>query len=104
VTTTVGERAEVQLQIGPSGIAGIVVDAKGKPVANAEVWLNYCCEAGPVLVESKGTLTDDEGRFGIETPRGEFVLSVRRDKDDDFDDADDARVQGGARDVRLVLP
>jgi len=32
------------------------------------------------------------------------VLSVRRDRDDDFDDADDVRVQGGARDVRLVLP
>jgi RNA polymerase sigma factor (sigma-70 family) len=104
VTVAVGERAQVELPIGPSGIAGIVVDPKGKPVANADVWLNYCCEPGPVLVSGTRAMTDDQGRFGIETPRGTFTLSMRRDRDDDFDDADDVRVQGGSRDVRLVLP
>jgi hypothetical protein len=94
----------VQLAIGPAGVAGVVVDGKGVPIANAEVWLNHCCEPGPTLVGGASAFTDGRGRFGIETPRGDFVLSVRRDTDDDYDDADDVRVQGGARDVRLVLP
>jgi protocatechuate 3,4-dioxygenase beta subunit len=99
-----GERAEVVLQVGPSGIAGIAVDHDGAPVADAEVWLNDCCEASPRVVRGKRFTTDANGRFSFDTPRGDFVLSVRRSEDDDYDDEDDLKVTGGSHDVRLVVP
>ena len=55
------------------------------------------------MVPAKSTHADDQGRFAIETPRGEFTLSVRRTDDDEYDDYDDVKVQGGAREVRIVL-
>jgi len=99
-----GERAEVLLQIGPSGIAGIAVDHDGVPVAGAEVWLNQCCEASPGIVPGKRFTTDASGRFSFDSPRGDFVLSVRRYEDDDYEDEDDLKVTGGSHDVRLVVP
>jgi hypothetical protein len=99
-----GERFEVVLHIGPSGISGIAVDHDGAPVAGAEVWLNECCKASPGIVPGKRFTTDASGRFSFDTPRGDFVLSVRRYEDDDYQDEDDLKVTGGSRDVRLVVP
>ena len=99
-----GERAEVVFQIGPSGIAGIAIDHDGAPVAGADVWLNPCCEASPDIVPGKHFTTDASGRFSIDTPRGDFVLSVRRDEDDAYEKEDDLKVIGGSHDVRLVVP
>ena len=99
-----GERAEVVLQVGPSGISGVAVDHDGTPVAGAEVWLNACCEASTNLVPGTRFTTDASGRFSFDTPRGDFVLSIRRYADDDYDDEDDLKVAGGSHDVRLPVP
>jgi RNA polymerase sigma factor (sigma-70 family) len=99
-----GERADVVLRIGPSGISGIAVDHNGAPVAGAEVWLNQCCKANPGIVGGNRFTTDAGGRFSFDAPRGDFVLSVRRYEDDDYEDEDDLKVTGGSHDVRLVVP
>jgi hypothetical protein len=99
-----GERAEVVLQIGPSGISGIAVDNDGAPVAGADIYLNPCCDASPGIVPGKHVTSDASGRFSFDTPRGDFVLSVRRFEDDDYEDEDDRKVTGGSHDVRLVVP
>jgi RNA polymerase sigma factor (sigma-70 family) len=99
-----GQRAEVVLQIGPTGISGIAIDHDGTPVAGAEVWLNDCCGGSPPVVSGKRFITDASGTFSFDTPRGELVLSVRRNEDDDFDDEDDLKVQGGSHDIRLPVP
>jgi RNA polymerase sigma-70 factor (ECF subfamily) len=98
-----GEHAEVELRLGPGGVTGIVVDPSGAPVSHAEVLLNCCCDE-VVVVQTASTYTDERGRFALQTPRGELRLSMRRTADDEFEDDDDVHVQGGARDVRLVLP
>lgn len=97
------QNLELTLQLGPAGLAGVVVDLDGAPVPGADVWLNFCCGERR-LVEGRRVEADAHGRFAIDVPRGEFVLSVRRSIDDDFDDRDDRVVSGGSRDVRLVLP
>ncbi len=99
-----GERADVVLQIGPSGISGIAVDHDGAPVEGAQVWLNACCAASPNLIRGTRYTTNATGTFSFDTPRGNFVLSVRRYADDDYEDEDDLEVTGGSRDVRLVVP
>jgi hypothetical protein len=97
------QNTNVTLQLGPAGIAGVVVDLEGTPVPGADVWLNFCCGKHRV-VEGKHVEADAEGRFAFEVPRGDFVLSVRRSRDDDFDDRDDKTVSGGSHDVRLLIP
>jgi hypothetical protein len=37
-------------------------------------------------------------------PRGNFVLSVKRTLDDDYEDEDDVKVAGGSRNVKVVVP
>jgi hypothetical protein len=97
------QNTHVTLQLGPSGIAGVVVDLEGAPVPGADVWLNYCC-GKHTLVEGARVKADAEGRFAFDVPRGDFVLSVRRSHDDDFDVRDDKTVSGGSHDVHLVIP
>jgi hypothetical protein len=99
-----GNQQDVTLQIGPSGISGVAVDHDGTPVEGAEVWLNLCCDWNPTLVNGKRITTDVSGRFSFDTPRGDFVLSVKRGEDDDYVDDDDLKVVGGSHDVRLVVP
>lgn len=99
-----GERADIVLQVGPSGISGVAVDHDGSPVEGAEVWLNLCCDSNPTLVPGKRITTDASGRFSFDTPRGEFKLSVKRNEDDDYIDEDDVKVTGGSHDVRLAVP
>jgi hypothetical protein len=99
-----GERADIALQIGATGISGIAVDHDGAPVAGAQVWLNPCCKASPNVVIGMRFTTDASGRFSFDTPRGDFVLSIRRFADDDYEDDDDLKVTGGSHDVRLVVP
>jgi hypothetical protein len=99
-----GERADVVLQIGASGISGVAVNHDGTPVEGAEVWLNPCCDASPLLVPGKRITTDATGRFSFDTPRGEFKLSVKRNADDDYVDDDDVKLTGGSHDVRLAVP
>jgi hypothetical protein len=97
------QNLELTLQLGPAGIAGVVVDLDGLPVPGADVWLNFCCGKRR-LIQGRRVEADAQGRFAFDVPRGEFVLSVRRSRDDDFDDRDDHVVSGGSRNVRLVLP
>jgi RNA polymerase sigma-70 factor (ECF subfamily) len=97
------QNTNVTLQLGPAGIAGVVVDLEGTPVPGADVWLNFCCGKHRV-VQGKHVEADAEGRFAFDVPRGDFVLSVRRSRDDDFDDRDDKTVSGGSHDVRLLIP
>ena len=94
----------VTLRLGPSGIAGVVVDPQGAPVPGAQIWLNDCCGADRVVVRGTRAIADDAGRFAFDVPRGDFVLSVRRTAEDDFLDEDDRHVAGGNHDVRLVVP
>jgi len=97
------QSASVTLQLGAAGIAGRVVDLDGAPVPHADIWLNFCC-GKHAIVEGKHAEADDAGRFSFDVPRGDFLLSVRRTTEDDFDDRDDRSVPGGTRDVRLVVP
>jgi RNA polymerase sigma-70 factor (ECF subfamily) len=99
-----GERQDVTLQLGPSGISGVAVEHDGSPFEGAELWLNMCCESNPNLVPGKRITTDSTGRFAFDTPRGDFVISVKRNEVDDYEDEDDMRVTGGSHDVRLVVP
>jgi RNA polymerase sigma factor (sigma-70 family) len=99
-----GAQADVVLQVGPSGISGVAVDHDGSPVEGAEVWLNTCCEWNPFLVAGKRITTDATGRFSFDTPRGELVLSVKRNEDDDYEAEDDLKVTAGSHDVRLPVP
>lgn len=99
-----GERGDVTLQIGPTGISGIAVERDGTPVAGAQVWLNYCCDVSPDLVNGTGVTTDANGKFSFDVPRGDFVLSIKRTDDDDYEDEDNIKVTGGSRDVRIVVP
>ena len=99
-----GEQREVVLQLGPSGISGVAVDQNGSPVEGAEVWLNGCCAWNPNLVPGKRITTDSTGKFAFDTPRGDFVLSVKRTSDDDYVDDDDLKVTGGSHDIQLRVP
>jgi hypothetical protein len=99
-----GQSVDVVLQVGPSGISGVAIDHDGSPVEGAEVWLNLCCDWNPILVAGKRITTDATGRFSFDTPRGDFVLSVKRGEDDDYVDDDDVKVTGGSHDVRLPVP
>lgn len=99
-----GKQQDVTLQIGPSGISGVAVDHDGSPVEGAEVWLNLCCEANPNLMPGKRITTDATGRFAFDTPRGDFVLSVKRNEDDDYLEEDDVKVPGGSHEIRLLVP
>jgi hypothetical protein len=99
-----GDRPEVVLQVGPSGISGVAIERDGTPVEGAEVWLNTCCESNPNLVTGKRITTDATGRFVFDTPRGDFALSVKRNEDDDYEDEDDLKVTGGSHDIRLLVP
>ena len=99
-----GEQRDVVLQVGPSGISGVAVEHDGTPVEGAEVWLNLCCEFNPNLVAGKRITTDATGRFSFDTPRGDFVVSVKRNEDDDYEKEDDLKVTGGSHDVRLPVP
>jgi RNA polymerase sigma-70 factor (ECF subfamily) len=99
-----GERADVVLQIGPSGIAGIAIDRDGVPVPGADVYLNECCETNPHVVPGRHFTSDASGTFAVDTPRGNFVLSVRRNEDDGYDAEDDVKVAGGSHGVRLLVP
>ncbi len=99
-----GEQRDVVLQVGPSGISGVAVEHDGSPVEGAEVWLNPCCEFNPILVAGKRITTDATGRFTFDTPRGDFVLSVKRNADDDYETEDDLKVTGGSHDVQLRVP
>jgi protocatechuate 3,4-dioxygenase beta subunit len=99
-----GKQHDVILQVGPSGISGVAVDHDGSPVEGAEVWLNTCCDSNPNLLAGKRLTTDATGRFSFDTPRGDFVLSVKRNEDDDYETEDDVKVAGGSHDVRLPVP
>jgi RNA polymerase sigma-70 factor, ECF subfamily len=99
-----GEQADVVLQIGPSGISGIAVDRDGAPVAGADIYLNDCCETNPHIVPGTHFTSDANGMFSIDAPRGNFLLSIRRNEDDDYEAEDDLKVTGGTRDVRLLVP
>ncbi|MBC7974024.1 MAG: carboxypeptidase regulatory-like domain-containing protein, partial [Myxococcales bacterium] len=99
-----GQPGQLTMVVGPAGIAGVVVDPDGLPIADAQVWLNDCCGVDRPVVEGTRAITDATGRFVFDVPRGDFVLSVRRSADDDFLDEDDRRVAGGTHNVRLVVP
>src|SRR5262249_26779191 len=102
--TAAGQRAEVQLVVGPAGNAGGGGGERGHAGAPRRGWVEQFVERHRIVVPGTSTQTDDAGRFSLDVRRGDFVLSVRHDKDDDFDDADDVKVAGGTHDVRLVLP
>ena len=99
-----GERGDVTLQLGPTGIAGTAVERDGTPVAGAQVWLNYCCDVNPGLVPGTGVTTDASGKFSFDVPSGDFVLSIKRTDDDDYEDEDNMKVSAGSSDVRIVVP
>ena len=99
-----GKQVEIVLQIDVSGIAGIAVDRDGTPVPGAIVWLNGCCASNPSLVGTGPSVADAGGKFTFNVPRGDYVLSVKRTADDDFEDEDDVKTTGGARDVKVIVP
>jgi hypothetical protein len=80
VLTMQGQQAvrdtEIKPTVGTASVSGIVVTAEAtpEPVRRAIVTL-----AGPELRPSRGTVTDDEGRFTIANlPAGRFTLTVTR--------------------------
>jgi RNA polymerase sigma factor (sigma-70 family) len=100
-----GNQAEATLQLGASGIAGTAVERDGTPVPGAIIWLNGCCEDGnPSVVRTGSAVADAQGKFTFDVPRGNFVLSVKRTPDDDYEDEDDVKVAGGSRNVKVVVP
>ena len=71
----------------------------------AIIWLNACCEGGnPALIRAVSAVADAQGKFTFDVPRGNFVLSVKRTPDDDYEEEDDVKVAGGSRDVKVVVP
>ncbi len=98
-----GAPPRVTLQLGPSGVSGVVVDGNGAPLPGANVWLNACCGRS-YRVAGRQVIADADGRFAFDVPGGDYLLSVRRTDDDDYLDEDDKPVQGGDRNIRMVLP
>jgi len=98
-----GKLLSVTLTLGPTGIAGVVVDGDGAPIPGAEIWRNPVPELGLGVMNARA-IADAQGRFSFDLPRGTYRLSVRRSSDDDFLDEDDVHVASGTHDLRLVLP
>ncbi len=99
------DRATVRLTLAPGAIAGVVVDERGEPVAEARV---RATPGGRGLVLSFGEdITDPHGRFEI----GPLLPGTYRLRAASPDDPDTNRYHGdhveaatGATDARLVLP
>jgi len=93
------EHLTATLQLGPAGVAGIVVDPAGTPVGGVDVVLDTL--GGEY--QRRFAKADAHGRFAFEVARGQFTVFARRSADDEVDDRNLRPVTGGARDVRLVL-
>jgi hypothetical protein len=80
----------------PPAIRGVVLDARGRPLAGATVTLESPC-AGCVLVQGhsfRSVLTDAEGRFTLEAPPDPMEVRVTHE--------DHAPAIGAARDGQVV--
>jgi hypothetical protein len=83
---------------GPLLLSGVVVDAAGRPVADARVAL----AAAPVEVPDIAALTDEDGRFSIAVPvTGAYRVTANADQGRAEEAVDVER--GQTTRVRLVL-
>lgn len=104
IDPALGKITGLTLTLATAGVTGIVVDADGQPVANAQLWVNHQSPTSDGREPSHRYFTDARGGFAIDVPRGAFVISVRRSFDDDFLDQDNVVLVGGTRGARVVLP
>ncbi len=96
VTLNRGGHAEVRFVVTESGIAGVVKDSHGDPVADALV-----TATGPTDLYARA---DGFGHFELEgSPPGDYVLSALRDGDQG-DPEQRAHAHSGDRHVALVVP
>jgi hypothetical protein len=80
-------------------LAGVVVDAEGRPLAGASVaaWRGQGAESRQL----GGTMTNGEGRFRIEKlPKGQVTLGVHLER---YENKGPTTVRVGATDVRIVM-
>jgi protocatechuate 3,4-dioxygenase beta subunit len=106
IDLTDADVGDLRLAIDDATIQGVVVDARGDPVAEADV------DAMPLAESPSGGLdgrsvTDAQGRFVVgPLAPGEYELRARwpdAPRDNEYLDRDLATVAVGARGVRLVL-
>ena len=61
------------MSVTPPAIAGLVLDAKGKPVEGARVYF----EEGPVALPEITARTDSRGRFALSPPiQGTYQIGI----------------------------
>jgi protocatechuate 3,4-dioxygenase beta subunit len=107
----------------PATIDGIVVDEAGKPVADAEVWINLACPepgqgngrvnylVGPATREAFAARTDATGKFTIAGCPSNTVMDlavsapgqILREEPRQSIGPDTLRFRSGQQDIKLVL-
>lgn len=103
VKVALDERIDVRLVTQPASIAGVVVDPKGVPVAEAQV------SAMPTAVLTPAAFghdtSDSQGRFDLGgLAPGEYKVGATHAEQEDERLGDGERVMAGRRDVKIVLP
>jgi len=96
------QRVEVHLILADSSLAGIVVDSKGEPVAEAVIHArNRLIVVGRIPPE----LTNAKGTFDLGgLPAGEYELVVSRPEENDALRLEGTKVNAPDRKVKIVLP
>ena len=101
VPVIAGGRAEVELVIRDSSLAGRVVDRQGNPVADAQLWAKATDESNSFFASS-----DEYGKFdfgGI--PPGEYEVIAQHEEETRRSLPDDGTLaHAGQRGLTIVLP
>lgn len=102
VTVAAGKRAEVELVLRESSLAGRVVDSRNTPIVEATLWAKATDDSNTFFATS-----DDYGKFDFEgIPPGEYRIVAQHDEERYRAIPDDGGivVRTGRRDLTVVLP
>jgi hypothetical protein len=98
VVLALGQKAELSFVLAPSSLAGIVVDPRGEPVADAKVFARSAAPSDYAFARSDG-----DGRFDLEgLPPGDYHVAARR-AGSSIEGAT-VEVATADRRIRLVVP
>lgn len=102
VTLVRDQRVEVHLVMADGSLAGIVVDSKGEPVAEAVV----IARPKMMMIDRlPNELTDARGAFDFGgVPAGEYELVAARAEQNDSRRLEGTKINAPDRSVKLVLP
>ncbi|MGE0395488.1 MAG: collagen binding domain-containing protein [Kofleriaceae bacterium] len=102
VAVAAGKRSEVQLVVRDSSLAGRVVDRRGTPIADAQLWAKATDESNTFFAS-----TDEYGKFDFGgMPPGDYLVIAQHEEEGNRRLPEDATsvFHTGRRDLRIVLP